>query len=200
MKAMIIGMILAFLMIVGIATATTVTMDSASGPGTSFDNQYIYNYDYSGATVTVTYNSPDTNLKAHIVATGLKPLFTYQVKIEGQGSLAATGGERLTNERIGMSGRWWDGGNQNDAYYTANKDTKNVIGYLVFDSFTTDASGNWEGDVETDASYHVLFCNDVGLDNGDLYSVAGVPEYSSYILKCDSSVAKLCPAASVKHK
>jgi len=195
--------IVCLLMCLSIVTAngaTTVTMNSASGPGTAYNDQYIYNYDYAGAQVTVTYSLIDTNLNAHIVATGLKPLFTYQVKIEGPGSRAATEAERLTNERIGMSGRWWDAGNRDDAYYNSNKNTRNVIGYLVFDSFTTGATGQWEGDVKTDASYHVLFCDDTGVDNVDLYSIVGVSQYNiipDASLKCVRSVAKLCPPASV---
>ena len=90
MNKTIIGMILASLMLVGMAMAVTVTMDPASGPGTAYDNQYIYNYDYNSAHVTVTFNSIDTNFKAHISATGLKPGFTYQLKFEGKGSLAST--------------------------------------------------------------------------------------------------------------
>jgi hypothetical protein len=195
MNKTIIGMILASLMLVGMAMAVTVTMDPASGPGTAYDNQYIYNYDYNSAHVTVTFNSIDTNFKAHISATGLKPGFTYQLKFEGKGSLASTAQERATNELIGLNGRWWYNGNQDDTYYNANKNSVNIVGYMVFDWLTADSNGNIDADVAVIGSYHVLFCGTPS-SNTDLYFVnKTVPPFSTNTLKCTDPM--LCPSAEV---
>lgn len=78
--------------------------------------------------MVVNYRPVMDNFKGTLQATGLKPGFTYQVKIEGQGSLASTPEERLANEMIGYSGRWWYNGNRDDNYYEANKNTDNIIG------------------------------------------------------------------------
>ncbi|MBD3202766.1 hypothetical protein GF327_00595 [Candidatus Woesearchaeota archaeon] len=116
------------------------------------------------------------------------------MKFEGHGSLSAYSD---TNELLGLNGRWWDSGNQNDAYYWANKDTSNIIGYLVFDYFTTDSDGNFEGEIKADASYHVLYCDDDLSGNGDLYQISDETAYDGKTLKCDETTAALCPSASV---
>jgi hypothetical protein len=195
MKKTIIGMIIASLMLVGMAMATTITMDAASGPGTAFDNQFIYEYDYNGAHATVTFNSVDSNFIAHISATGLKPGFTYQLKFEGKGSMALTAEDRITNELIGLNGRWWYEGNRDDTYYYANKDSVNIVGYMVFDWFTADSNGNAEVDVAVQGSYHVLFCG-APSSNTDLYYVDKTqPPFSTHTLKCDDP--QLCLEADV---
>ena len=70
------------------------------------ETEYIYPEpdDYSLAYVAVDYEVINDNFRANLVAYGLKPDFTYQVKIEG--IPACAGGDDETNEFIGYSGRW----------------------------------------------------------------------------------------------
>jgi hypothetical protein len=195
MKNLILFTIIFTLMITSVS-ATMVSMDSASGPGTAFDNQFIYEYDYDGAHVIVSFNDIDTNFKAHVSATGLKPGFTYQLKFEGKGSLAALPGDVATNELIGLNGRWWYNGNRDDTYYYANKDTYNIVGYMVFDWFTAGPDGSAEVDVAVDGSYHVLFCGPTSGSNAELYYVdTSIEPFSSVDLKCSSPM--LCLADDV---
>lgn len=58
-------------------------------------------YSYDAASVKVVYNSSGSELCLHIEAQGLKPNFAYQVKLVGKEGTPE-------NERIGMSGRWWE--------------------------------------------------------------------------------------------
>ena len=61
---------------------------------------YRNNYNYTQATVNVTYNTHGYTLSGTLSAENLKPNFAYQLK------LAGTPGT-ITNERIGLTGRWW---------------------------------------------------------------------------------------------
>ncbi len=159
-------------------------------------NEYIYDYGYQDASVVVNHRAVMDNFKGTLQATGLKPGFTYQAKLEGPGSLASTDEERLANEMIGLSGRWWYNGNQNDTYYNANKNSVNIIGYLVFDFFTADENGNANVDIVSDESYHVLWCGLTAYSNDylDPVDVQQSP-FSDYTLKCLQPM--LCHAGDV---
>jgi len=69
------------------------------------DNEYAASfhstYDYSQASVQVTYETQGTSLQGTLVATNLKPNFAYQLKLTGTP-------DTQDNERIGLSGRWWE--------------------------------------------------------------------------------------------
>jgi len=165
-------------------------------PATPQQDEYIYDYGYQGASVVVNHRAVMDNFKGTLQATGLKPGFTYQVKLEGFGSLASTTEERLANEMIGLSGRWWYNGNRDDAFYDDNKSTVNIIGYLVFDFFTADENGNANVHIVSDESYHVLWCGPTVNDNTylDPVDVAQSP-FSDYELKCEQPM--LCHADDV---
>ena len=164
---------------------------------TPLQDQYIYDYEYPNKSVAVNYRPVMDNFKATLHAPGLKPGFTYQVKLEGPGSLASTEEQRLANEMIGYSGRWWyDGSNRGDAYYEANKDSVSIIGYLVFDFFTADENGNADVNIVSDGSYHVLWCGPTAGSNADLYSVdVSQSPFFGRDLKCE--YPKLCYADDV---
>ncbi len=147
--------------------------------------EYIYPEpdDYQLAVVTLDYEVINHNFIAHLSGTGLKPEFTYQVKLEG--IPACAGGNDETNERIGYAGRWTcldceaspAGNNRSDAQYEANKllpdgdpDKECIAGYLVFDWFVADPNGDADVWVETDGSYHVLWCGPTSGSNADLHS------------------------------
>ncbi|MHC4180381.1 MAG: hypothetical protein ACYSWU_23000, partial [Planctomycetota bacterium] len=80
---------------------------------------YRDNYDYTQATVTVDFFDCDTVLRGTLTATNLKPNFAYQFKLVGEPETYPD-----SNERIGLTGRWWQetwggaawggGGNLND--------------------------------------------------------------------------------------
>ena len=144
--------------------------------------EYIYPEpdDYDFAVVTVDYEVINHNFIAHLYGTGLKPDFTYQAKLR-----ASRGAGMMANEWIGYSGRWTcldceaspAGNNRSDAQYEANKvlpdgdpDKECIAGYLVFDYFVTDQDGNADVWIETDASYHVLWCGPTSGSNAHLYS------------------------------
>jgi len=141
-------------------------------PVEDVDNQFIYDYDYENADVMIKYKSIMNNFKGIVKASGLKPGFTYQVKLVG--TPACAGGNDATNELIGYAGRWYSAGeNKDDAYYQANElkplaERECIHGYLPFDYFTTDEFGKIQTNVVSDISYHVLQCsNPPGLYNVD---------------------------------
>jgi predicted ribosomally synthesized peptide with SipW-like signal peptide len=127
-------------------------------------SQYGYYHDYSGANVTFAYDTPaDNQLSGTVTATGLKPYATYQLKFEGKPTCQFDGsGDDALNESLGYKGRWWDNttnSNATDANYVANHLTHCITGYLVWGHITADASGNATKTVQTDSSYHVLWCS-----------------------------------------
>lgn len=144
----------------------TPAMIYINEPGGDINNQYGYWHNYLIANVSFTYYTPASGrLCGVITAGGLKPYATYQVKFEGKPNcLYGLSGNDLANEYIGYKGRWWDNttnSNVNDAYYAANSIYKGgthcITGYLVWDFFTADASGNASKILETANSYHVLW-------------------------------------------
>ncbi len=170
-----------FLLDSSIIYAGQVTLEPAQDMGL----EYIYQEPsgYNDAGVTVTYNDINDNFRATIQASGLKPEFTYQVKLSGFPS--CLGGSDETNEKIGFSGRWscMDcdassvSNNRSDYEYVANKalpadhpDKECIAGYLVFGYFVADQNGDVDLEIITDASYHVLWCGPRSGSNADLYS------------------------------
>jgi hypothetical protein len=170
----------ALLVFVSVAQASTITLAPVER-----GMEYIYPEPngYQLASVTVEYEALNDNFRARLTGTGLKPNFTYQVKLEA--IPACAGGNDETNEKIGYSGRWTcldcesspAGNNRTDAQYEANKllpdDDPNkecIAGYLVFDYIVADSNGNADAWLETDASYHVLWCGPVPGSNAYLES------------------------------
>lgn len=154
-----------------IGGSQTITINELGG---DVDSQYGYQYGGYPGNVTFTYNNPDNDrLSGTINATGLKPYATYQIKFIGKPICGyGVSGNDTANEYIGYQGRWTvlnvscsgAGCNRTDADYAANKikadgdPTKECIaGYLVWDFFTVDPSGNATKAVQTANSYHVLW-------------------------------------------
>jgi hypothetical protein len=65
-----------------------------------YSSTYQNNYNYTQANVIVTYNEIGDTLKGTLISTNLKPNFAYQLKLTGTPGM-------VDNERIGLSGRWW---------------------------------------------------------------------------------------------
>jgi hypothetical protein len=140
------------------------------------ENSYKGTLNYSKSTVSFVYDAVQhSTLSGLIFASGMKQNFTYQVKLLGKPTCKyGSAGNDTLNEYIGYHGRWTCAScndssvekNRNDAEYAANKAksdldlTKECIqAYLVFDFFTTNASGYAQKSVLSDSSYRVLFCN-----------------------------------------
>ena len=101
----------------------------------------VYAYDYLQASVTLTYNATDTTFVGTLVATGLKPNFAYQVKLNGKPTSSGwSDPDDLANQVLLDLGRSW--GDE---------------GYIIFDYFVTDDQGNAIVDLRLDSSYHVLW-------------------------------------------
>lgn len=123
--------------------------------GNLYSSAFAGAFSYSSPTVTVAFEDMGgTTLAGTLTATGLKPNFAYQMKLEGKPTVDPVG-----NEKIGYLGRWWSpvAGNVDDAYYRAHKTSEAIIGYLLFDFFITDGSGGATRMFRVDSSYHVLW-------------------------------------------
>ncbi len=116
--------------------------------------------------VTVTYHDVGTTFCGSMSAVGLKPNFSYQVKLVGKPENDpqwVTGGDDWSNQSIGYAGRWFEqapgSGNRVDAYITPRLSDPTYIfeGYLLFDFFTTDDNGNADLEFNLNSSYHVLW-------------------------------------------
>jgi hypothetical protein len=131
------------------------------------DNTYLSAYQssfgYGDPTVTLAYNDVSNTFSGTLTATGLKPNFAYQMKLQGKPGIAD-----WANEQLGYAGRWWytfdDGstqsqGNADDTFYAAHKNDPDYTfqGYLLFDFFATDEQGSASVSFAADSSYHVLW-------------------------------------------
>lgn len=99
-------------------------------------NTYAGTWDdtaYDKAIVTVNYGVVGQQLTGSVNATGLKPNFAYQLKLEGLGS-------GWTDTTLGLIGR----------------DDGKGPGYLPFGFLVTDGNGNVTMNFATDSSFHVL--------------------------------------------
>jgi len=158
--------------------STTVYLNQLGG---DISSQYGYNFDYTNASnnnVSFTYlNLQMKRLSGLLKGSGLKPYATYQTKLTGI-PVCKDGayGNDTANEYIGFKGRWYcisnncssqsaSARNRTDAQYIANKAKPDsdpskecLVGYLVFDYFTANSSGNVNQNIQTANSYHVLWC------------------------------------------
>lgn len=138
-----------FLIMTGVASALPVTLD-------------LERNTYAGAygDGTLTYQSTGTSFIGSLVVSNLRPNFTYQMKLEGQPD-----DDFNANLDLGSIGRWWvidpadpsgwGGRNATDATVGAEFAAGyTVLGYILFDSFTTDSTGSAILDFYLNSSYH----------------------------------------------
>lgn len=136
--------------------------------GQAYAASYIAGFNYSNSSVVVTLDTPGNQyLSGRIVATGLKPNFAYQIKLEGQSTRENPNGDDATNERLGYMGRWWRSApgspwNATDAEYNANKNNPAYVfsGYLLMDFFVTNDQGAADVRFTGNNSFHVLWRED----------------------------------------
>ncbi len=121
-----------------------------------------------GTQVAVTYEDSAATLAGALTATALKPWCAYQIKLIGtQGILGTDEASNVSDPQawssyqLGTVGRWWCeecGWNLSDAEVQQHLDQGHtVVGYLLFDWFVTDASGNATHSFALDDSFHVLW-------------------------------------------
>lgn len=147
------------------ASTQTVALTSLGA-----DPQFGPTKDYNTANVSFSYNTPALDkLSGTLTATGLKPNMTYQVKFIGKPTCQYSSGDDSASEGIGYKGRWTVLGtsctgsdcNRTDAQYESNKTSATpecIAGYLVWGYVTADSTGAVTKTIETDSSYHVLWC------------------------------------------
>ena len=139
--------------------------DIADNP---YSERFRKSFRYRPGQVTVTLAETETEtLRGRLVAHGLKPNFTYQIKLEGLGCAKApvaaepADPAEWANRQIGTLGRWWcvndDWNTWSDAYDSDYHKGHTILGYLLFDFFVTDAQGNAVHDFTVDSSFHVLW-------------------------------------------
>jgi hypothetical protein len=158
----------------GRADVATVSLDPISSPsgmywrdlsGTPYDAAFQSSFSYADANVTLAYETFDSaHFTGTLTATGLKPNFAYQMKLNGKPTnVWGAEGDDATNERIGYTARWWrstpTAGNSNDADYNAHHSDPayTYTGYLLYDFFVTDATGSATVPFSSDDVYHVLW-------------------------------------------
>jgi hypothetical protein len=137
----------------------------------------LYTADFRGAfsyasQVSVTWNDSASTLSGLLSARSLKPNFAYQMKLVGRKTItnartapsANKDPEGWSSWQLGHYGRWWCntcGWNVSDAELNSHvKRRHSVIGYLLYDFFVTDTSGNADKSFALNSTYHVLFRTD----------------------------------------
>lgn len=134
-------------------------------------------YSYAGAQVQLTFDrAPGVPyFVGHIRASGLKPNFSYQLKLVGKPQRGTRGwgtlGDDLSNERIGKAGRWWCDSshaaqtNFDDAHYyryykyAPPGQEHNIYGYHYMGEFVTDGKGSADVDITGQYSYHITWAS-----------------------------------------
>lgn len=163
-----------------------------------YDGFLAQGFSYSRAQVELTYDAaPETPyFKGRLRASGLKPNFSYQLKLAGKPKDGARGweqyGDDVANERIGRIGRWWDDEGQfnstdnsfNTLYKNATPASRNTIyGYQLMAIAVSDSNGEVDVAFDGSGSYHVtwqdkqLFGKD--FDAGT-FSIGSVSPYYGY--------------------
>ena len=117
---------------------------------------------------SLTYYTSGPTFMGSLVVGDMVPDRTYQVKLEGQPDDDPVG-----NIKLGSIGRWWvvdptdssgwGGRNARDDTYQNEIDAGfTVLGYILFDSFTADESGNAHIDFYLNWSYHTVGVDERG--------------------------------------
>jgi hypothetical protein len=147
----------------------------------NYSETYRNNYNYTQASVEVTYYTVESTLTGYLNAVNLKPNFAYQLKLVGTPGTADNERIGLVGRwwQEEWTGTTWGNGqnlndkgngsspNPNDNTYFLRKNITNptsptglkyrYTGYLVFDYFITDETGNVTLTFEANSSYHVVW-------------------------------------------
>jgi hypothetical protein len=149
----------------------------------AYSDSYRSSYNYTQATVEIVYDTIGNTLHGTLTAADLKPNFAYQLKLAGNPEIDAEANERIGLVGRWWQEEWngteWTNGQNlnnkgdgsfpspNDLLYFARRDVEDLssptglhyryTGYLVFDYFITDESGDAILYFAADSSYHVLW-------------------------------------------
>jgi hypothetical protein len=137
-----------------------------------FSPEFSTTFRYTPFQVTLTYRTGPNRpyFMGHIEARGLKPNFSYQLKLAGKPKDGYRGwgemGDDSTNEALGRVTRWWNDltqMNSSDRDFYANyenaepTDRQTIYGYDYMGEFVTDANGNASLDFNGAYAYHVAW-------------------------------------------
>jgi len=142
---------------------------------------YIDSYNYTQATVNVVFETRASIFRGTLTATNLKPNFAYQIKLAGFSGTGSNERIGLAGRwwQESWNGSEWAGGsnlnnkgdgsrpNPNDLTYFERRDIVDsssptgklyqYTGYLPFDVFITDDSGNASHEFMTGSCFHVFW-------------------------------------------
>lgn len=133
-------------------------------------------YSYADAEVSLDHDETGPTFGGTLAATGLKPNFAYQVKLNGKPTALGPGND-WANEQLGRAGRWWarqirrsdraivKEWRSNDAEFdrwkalafTDGEHDYVFQGYLLLDLLIADAAGAARKRLRLDSSFHVLW-------------------------------------------
>ena len=132
----------------------------------AFERSYDYRYEL--ANLELTWREGAATPSGRLVARRLKPNFAYQLKLMGSRGLYGPYAEdndwdqrAWASYQLGKHGRWWC---EDCDWNTYDGDVgwhicrgHTVLGYVVFDWFVTDATGQADVSFAVESSYHVLW-------------------------------------------
>ena len=137
-----------------------------------FSASFTNSFGYSSSQVTLSYQTNPTQpyFIGHIEARGLKPNFSYQLKLAGKPRDGSRGwgarGDDRANEAIGRATRWWNDSTQSntdDAAFEAKyknvapANRQSIYGYDYMGEFVTDSNGNASVDFDGSKAYHIVW-------------------------------------------
>jgi hypothetical protein len=143
-------------------------LDIADQP---YSGRFTNEFRYTAGQVVLSYD-PDPSTPyfiGHIEARGLKPNFSYQLKLAGKPSAGNRGwgthSDDRANEAIGRATRWWNDttqANTNDRQFQANallppEQQYSIYGYAFMGEFVTDANGNASVNFNGSRAYHIVW-------------------------------------------
>jgi hypothetical protein len=172
-------------------------MDIADNPYNAFSDG-TQKFDYSQAQVTLHYakNPPVPYFLGRIQARGLKPNFSYQLKLMGKPQKGVWGwgaqGDEWANEQLGFAGRWFcghpvhrsgtnfDDNHWREYYQNALPGAEhNIGGYIFMGEFVTDGQGNADMPFWGEHPYHIKWLSWQG-GAKDVWAGQSVIETTNY--------------------
>lgn len=136
-----------------------------------YSSNFAREFSYEAGQVQLSYDPAPSKpyFVGHIEARGLKPNFSYQLKLAGKPQNGSRGwgqrGDDRANEALGRATRWWNDttqSNTDDAGFNINKkrapeDQDTIYGYSLLGEFVTDADGKASVDFNGAYAYHIVW-------------------------------------------
>ena len=172
-------------------------IDIADNPYTAFQDG-SQKFSYANAQVVLHYaKTPSVPyFLGRIEARGLKPNFSYQLKLTGKPAKGVWGwgaqGDEWANEQLGFAGRWFcghpvhrsgtnfDDNHWREYYQRALPEAEhNIGGYIFMGEFVTDGNGNAKTEFWGEHPYHIKWLSWQG-GAKDVFAVQSVIEPGSF--------------------